>query len=173
MTDTPEKLRKLAEFQETAAPGDPCHDPDLLIQAADEIEQLRSQLPEGMEDCTIQFRECEKGHGWLTATNWVEHGCQQCEIERLKQELADELGRSITVHQDAALLEHGRTKLLRGRLLAQASLIGIAEELARHVYQPIISDKPLDKDELRDLAVSFLESKRVFDEIQTVSPTNQ
>jgi hypothetical protein len=49
-----------------------------------EIERLRKQLPEEMQDCTIQFRECANGHGWLTATNWLEHDCQQCEIERLK-----------------------------------------------------------------------------------------
>jgi hypothetical protein len=49
-----------------------------------ECEQLRLQLPKGMEHCTIRFIECEKGHGRLTATNWVEHGCYHCEIEALR-----------------------------------------------------------------------------------------
>ena len=32
-----------------------------------------------MKHCTIHFKECEKGHGWLTADNWVQHGCPTCE----------------------------------------------------------------------------------------------
>ncbi len=53
----------------------------------DIVEQLRSQLPRGMEHCTILFKECEQGHGRLIATNWVDHGCQQCEIERMRKAL--------------------------------------------------------------------------------------
>lgn len=48
---------------------------------------LRSQLPAEMQDCTIIFKECAKGHGWLTATNWVQHDCQICEHERIVKEL--------------------------------------------------------------------------------------
>ena len=53
-----------------------------------ENERLKSQLPEGMEHCTILFKECPKGHGRLTATNWVQHDCMICENERLVAELA-------------------------------------------------------------------------------------
>lgn len=57
----------------------------------DELEaenaRLRKQLPVEMQDCTILFRECAKGHGWLTATNWVQHGCPTCERERLRAAL--------------------------------------------------------------------------------------
>lgn len=42
------------------------------------------QLPEGMKDCTIWFKECAKGHGRLTAKNWVQHDCWHCEIDRLR-----------------------------------------------------------------------------------------
>jgi hypothetical protein len=59
-----------------------------MEQAADEIERLRKQLPETMQDCTIQFKECEYGHGRLTATNWVDNGCPTCEIKRLRHEMA-------------------------------------------------------------------------------------
>jgi hypothetical protein len=52
-----------------------------------EIEQLKSQLPEGMKHCTIEFKECEKGHGRLIATNWIDYGCQQCKIERLREHI--------------------------------------------------------------------------------------
>ena len=48
-----------------------------------EIKRLRAQLPEGMKDCTILFKECEKGHGRLTATNWIDHGCGTCKVDRL------------------------------------------------------------------------------------------
>lgn len=51
--------------------------------AADEIERLQRQLPEGMGHCTIRFLQCEKGHGRLTADNWIDHGCQHCEVARL------------------------------------------------------------------------------------------
>jgi hypothetical protein len=37
-----------------------------------------ARLPVSMPDCTIVFKECEKGHGWLTATNWVQHDCPTC-----------------------------------------------------------------------------------------------
>lgn len=59
---------------------------------ADEVERLQarvaeleSQLPEEMKHCTIQFRECEKGHGWLTASNWVQHECATCERDELRR----------------------------------------------------------------------------------------
>lgn len=44
------------------------------------IEQLKEQLPETMQDCTIKFIECENGHGRLTATNWAQGPCHWCEI---------------------------------------------------------------------------------------------
>ena len=50
-----------------------------------EIARLRAQLPDEMKHCTILFKECEKGHGRLTATNWIDHGCPHCEIEGLKE----------------------------------------------------------------------------------------
>lgn len=60
---------------------------------ADEVERLQarvaeleSQLPEEMKHCTIIFKECDKGHGWLTATNWVQHGCPKCEFDRIVDE---------------------------------------------------------------------------------------
>lgn len=49
-------------------------------------EGLKAQLPEGMKHCTIVFKECEVGHGWLTATNWVQHGCLKCENEALRKD---------------------------------------------------------------------------------------
>lgn len=54
-----------------------------LSAAREEVERLKGQLPEGMKDCTIQFKECEKGHGRLTAANWVQYGCHHCKIQAL------------------------------------------------------------------------------------------
>jgi hypothetical protein len=61
-----------------------CHASEmpLYIEAADAINKLYSQLPEGMKHCTILFKECPVGHGWLTATNWVDHGCPTCTIRK-------------------------------------------------------------------------------------------
>lgn len=60
---------------------------DLMNSGADEIVRITMQLPEGMQHCIIQFKECEKGHGRLTATNWIDHGCASCQIERLRAAL--------------------------------------------------------------------------------------
>jgi regulator of replication initiation timing len=49
-----------------------------------ENERLRDQLPASMPNCKIEFKECEQGHGRLTATNWIDHGCPHCENERLR-----------------------------------------------------------------------------------------
>lgn len=54
----------------------------------DELRELRRQLPKGMEHCTILLKECAKGHGWLTAENWVQHGCPTCEADALREALA-------------------------------------------------------------------------------------
>jgi hypothetical protein len=58
----------------------------LFKKELERADRLQKQLPEGMEHCTILFKECEKGHGWLTATNWVPHGCPTCQLaeERLR-----------------------------------------------------------------------------------------
>ncbi len=64
------------------------------------IAKLETQLPEGMKHCTIRFIECPVGHGRLTATNWVESGCQTCRISTLEGALEDlfrEAGRAAFV----------------------------------------------------------------------------
>jgi uncharacterized membrane protein len=59
-----------------------------LDVAEAEVARLKAQLPEGMEHCTILFKECRKGHGWLTATNWIQHPCPTCEREAAEAEVA-------------------------------------------------------------------------------------
>lgn len=51
------------------------------------VRRLRAQLPAEMQDCTILFKECEVGHGRLTATNWIDHGCPHCKMDRLRSAL--------------------------------------------------------------------------------------
>lgn len=57
-----------------------------MKELREENARLRAQLPERMKDCTILFKECPVGHGWLTATNWVQHGCPTCAIEDARLE---------------------------------------------------------------------------------------
>jgi hypothetical protein len=58
-------------------------------QAAwEELAAARAQLPPTMQDCTIVFKECDLGHGWLTARNWVPFGCPTCELAAARAELA-------------------------------------------------------------------------------------
>lgn len=59
-----------------------------LAEREAECERLKRQLPDGMKHCTIVFRECDKGHGWLTATNWIDHPCPTCRSEKAEAELA-------------------------------------------------------------------------------------
>ena len=47
---------------------------------AAELAEARAQLPAEMQECNIVFKQCKLGHGWLTATNWVQHECQICEL---------------------------------------------------------------------------------------------
>jgi len=63
----------------------------------EQLETLKKQLPDEMQDCTIVFKECEQGHGRLIATNWIDHGCGTCALESLQAQLA-QLARFITVH---------------------------------------------------------------------------
>jgi hypothetical protein len=58
----------------------------LAERSNERADRLLTQLPDEMKQCAILFKECEKGHGRLTATNWIDHGCGQCEIERLRAE---------------------------------------------------------------------------------------
>lgn len=59
--------------------------PAAVCSLLQEVRRLRAQLPAEMQHCTILFKECEKGHGRLTAANWIDHGCSTCEIEKLEE----------------------------------------------------------------------------------------
>lgn len=67
-----------------------------LAAANERADAAQSQLPVNMADCTITYHQCDKGHGWLSATNWVKHGCFICErnaavkaLEDAREQLAD------------------------------------------------------------------------------------
>jgi hypothetical protein len=69
----------------------PLNPGETLIERVEALEaecsRLQAQLPSEMQDCTILFVECEKGHGRLTAKNWVGRDCHWCAIEKLKEAL--------------------------------------------------------------------------------------
>ncbi len=144
-----ERLRELLAMTGGARPGSfEAHLQDVFRVSAEslaalvqEIERLRGQLPEGMQDCTIQFKECEQGHGRLTATNWVQHDCPWCsiailraakceEIEALKKDHATAL---IQAEQDGFNrgLRHGRGELatLRARLAKAEAVVEAARRM--------------------------------------------
>lgn len=72
-----------------------------LLEAFD---AAKAQLPDGMKECTILFYECPKGHGRLTATNWVQHDCQQCRVEALER-AGDVLAHQLRFAENAAELQ--------------------------------------------------------------------
>ena len=56
------------------------------IAIADATQKILAQLPKGMENCTILFKACPLGHGWLTAKHWVQHDCPTCKRNFLEAE---------------------------------------------------------------------------------------
>lgn len=85
MPDKDERASLRAKFPRGVSYLDGIDINDLL----DQIDDLEAQLPEGMKHCTIRFKECKLGHGWLTATNWVQHGCPTCKYADLERRLAE------------------------------------------------------------------------------------
>jgi hypothetical protein len=70
------------------AHGIPPLEPDTLELCQDalaHIKRVEKQLPEEMRDCTITLNECELGHTWLSATNWLDHGCVWCRMMRIRE----------------------------------------------------------------------------------------
>lgn len=109
----------------------PIDDGDSMVQSAagqwvrwSDVEKLQAQLPEGMKHCTFQFVECEKGHGRLTATNWIDHGCQTCELEKVASRLQDMTAKAVAaiwlVEEDINHAElHGLHAQARAVLLGE------------------------------------------------------
>jgi len=83
--DKPEYRWTFNGDQWSSVEQDPCGD----YVYYSEYKALLAQLPEEMQDCTIQYLKCERGHGRLTATNWINHGCHHCELEFLRKTAKD------------------------------------------------------------------------------------
>lgn len=61
---------------------------ELCTKSLEEIkrlEKIEKQLPEQMRDCTITLHECELGHTWLSASNWLDHGCVWCRMMKIRE----------------------------------------------------------------------------------------
>ena len=120
MSDTPKTDTPRTDALELEMDGFSLGDAgSLFVELARELER---QLPDGMKHCTIVFKECEKGHGWLTATNWVQHGCPTCALEELRESLAYAIGEA-----DGWLYEcRGKEKIL-GPEMDKARRLATAE----------------------------------------------
>jgi len=70
----------------------------------EQLETLKKQLPDEMQDCTIVFKECEQGHGRLIAANWIDHGCGTCALESLQAQLVDRDAMILQMGEQAAVL---------------------------------------------------------------------
>lgn len=87
-----------------------------LVKAAEATAALmtsklkNAQLPEGMQDCVIVFKECDFGHGRLTATNWVDHGCPKCQADQFKKETEFKI-KMLCAHLDKAAKQFRRYEL--------------------------------------------------------------
>ncbi|MBF0260261.1 MAG: hypothetical protein HQL97_00315 [Magnetococcales bacterium] len=87
-----------------------------------QLAQRFDQLPEGMEECTILFKECEKGHGRLTATNWLDHGCQTCAIASIQ---AAETVESVTLWANQSF-GHATIRAQVERAMSEVSELALA-----------------------------------------------
>lgn len=87
------------------------------VKVKRELAEAKAQLPDGMKDCTIVFKECAKGHGELTATNWVQHDCVICRAETVEAEAA-------ALKRDAE-----RYRWLRGRCINGFSVTANNDEM--------------------------------------------
>ena len=98
-----------------------------LSHTEQERDELKGQLPAEMQHCTIQFKQCEKEHGWLTATNWVQHDCRVCQYDRLlhaAQEAARALRFTLDVCEDMNETT-GRRYLFVKEALAALERVGV------------------------------------------------
>lgn len=99
--------------------------PDGQLCRWSDVEALLKQLPEGMQNCTIRYVACEKGHGRLTATNWVDHGCQHCVLVALQKGQDDLRAKALAavwlLPEDTGI---GIRELLQLREEARAVFIG-------------------------------------------------
>lgn len=79
---------------------------EALCKLDDKVARLKSQLPLGMAHCTIVFNECALGHGWLSATNWVQHECPTCSLNaaRKRAEAAEKALRTLRAAASELLL---------------------------------------------------------------------
>ncbi len=104
------------------------------------IAELEAQLPEGMKNCTILFKECEKGHGRLTATNWIDHGCEYCRIAELEAKIDPYRGRVSELKRDlrtAVLAEREACARIAADWLDDADEPSSADDISRHIAAAI------------------------------------
>jgi hypothetical protein len=109
-----------------------------VISAIERCEALAiKQLPAGMSDCTIIFKQCEKGHGRLIANNWIDPGCQKCDLDAA---LANKPVRELTNHEiDAAY----------GEKMSFGGLTAIRRVIAAHIAKQSEPDEiPFDQKKL-------------------------
>lgn len=100
-----------------------------IAKREQQIRKLRSQLPEEMQDCTILVKQCELGHGWLTAANWVQHGCPTCTINCLKAIIeTNNICHNLHGQVDAAAFAEGCAEEQR-KLYGRAPDADLAEKL--------------------------------------------
>jgi hypothetical protein len=129
-----------------------------------ESDRLRAQLPAGMEHCTFVCKHCERGHAWLTAKNWTDHGCPICELDDLRTRIAHadaELAKAkakigVSTETTAALRAEGYA-IVPPETIERASLVESLGTLLRDVdrflreHGPRATDGTFSRPEQRDL----------------------
>lgn len=106
------------------------------------IAELEARLPAEMSHCSIRFVECEAGHGRLTASNWVDEGCNRCRIVGLEASVIDAC--RTTGERTAALFEE------RERIAKQAKVIEQLRSIIKQAQKELAPLRRLDR-KVRDL----------------------
>ena len=99
------------------------------------IERLERQLPDGMKHCTISFKECEKGHCRLTATNWIDHGCPTCAIATIRAETVAECAKVADMFADVNIEAAGDTILMDPIISGKRPVTAYDEALSKALTQ--------------------------------------
>ena len=123
----------------------------IVSQDAEVMRALLAQLPDDMKHCTIVFKECSKGHSRLIATNWIDHGCQQCEIERLTAEHDD-----YVIRANANVCELNREI---ERLRASIDTLIRERDAERRAYNGAITGHLAENEQLR-VALEIIAGRR-------------
>jgi hypothetical protein len=122
-----------------------------LAELADKkkrLEECEARMPEGMKHCTIVLRQCDNGHSWLTAKNWVEFDCPWCQLSATQVKLAEAEGSIASMHMGLAKEKQRGDSLKADKERLEKEVDRLADKLK--TSEAAASEEAAHADELED-----------------------